>query len=138
MVRGILSKTMNKDFEDYISKPLKEYNKTRSWEDLTPDEQRGRLQRFVRSSITTAENMSEQYFNDLVNVAPKAAAGYIRNAYSLDTSSDEIKKFSAQNLSGGEFDSPDDYINDSTSVEVELERRMELMQLNSAQARQIN
>ena len=37
-----------------------------------------------------------------------------------------------------EFDSPDDYINDSTSIEVELERRMELMQLNSAQARQIN
>ena len=138
MVRGILSKTMNKDFEDYISKPLKEYNMTRSWEDLTANEQRDRLQRFVRSSITTAENISEQYFNELVNVEPKKAAGYIRNAYALDTSSDEIKKFSAQNLSNGEFDSPDDYINDSTSIEVELERRMELMQLNSAQTKQIN
>ena len=138
MVRGILSKTMNKDFEDYISKPLKEYNKTRSWEDLTANEQRDRLQRFIRGSITTAENMSEQYFNELVNNSPKSAAGYIRNAYALDTSSNEIKKFSAQNLSGGEFDSPDDYINDSTSIEVELERRMELMQLNSVQSKQIN
>jgi len=138
MVRGILSKTMNKDFEDYISKPLKEYNKTRSWEDLTDNEQRDRLQRFIRSSITTAEAKAEQYFNELVNNSPKSAAGYIRNAYALDTSSNEIKKFSAQNLSGGEFDSPDDYINDSTSIEVELERRMELMQLNSIQSKQIN
>ena len=138
MVRGILSKTMNKDFEDYISKPLKEYNKTRSWEDLTANEQRDRLQRFIRSSITTAEAKAEQYFNELVNNSPKSAAGYIRNAYALDTSSNEIKKFSAQNLSGGEFDSPDDYINDSTSIEVELERRMELMQLNSIQSKQIN
>jgi len=138
MVRGILSKTMNKDFEDYISKPLKEYNKTRSWEDLTANEQRDRLQRFIRSSITTAEAKAEQYFNELVNNSPKSAAGYIRNAYALDTSSNEIKKFSAQNLSGGEFDSPDDYINDSTSIEVELERRMELMQLNSVQSKQIN
>jgi len=138
MVRGILSKTMNKDFEDYISKPLKEYNKTRSWEDLTANEQRDRLQRFIRSSITTAEAKAEQYFNELVNNSPKSAAGYIRNAYALDTSSNEIKKFSAQNLSGGEFDSPDDYINDSTSIEVELGRRMELMQLNSVQSKQIN
>ena len=138
MVRGILSKTMNKRFEDYISKPIKVYNDTISWEELTVEEQRTKLKQFVRSSITTAENVSEQYFNEMVNVAPKAAAGYIRNAYALDSSSEAIKKRSAKNLSGGEFDSPDDYINDSTSIEVELERRMELMQLNSAQARQIN
>ena len=122
---------MAKEFEEEISQPLKAYGGTRSWEDLNKNEKIDWLERFVNNKITAAESAVDLYFEDLANKSPRAAATYLRNVYEIERKSKSKDLFNkaVTELTGGEFDNPDDYINDSSSIEQELERKENMIRV---------
>jgi len=139
LVRYGLSKTLNNDFEEYISKPLPEFNNTIMFNEASSDEQTMLLKKFMRQKITAMEAFYERYFEELSNKSPKAAASYIRNAFHIEMNQalPGVTERSVSHASGGKFNSVDEYINDSETIETELRRRQDIMKLNALQESQI-
>lgn len=139
LVRYGLSETLNNDFEEYISKPLPEFNNTIMFDEASSDEQVMLLKKFMGKKITAMEDFYQRYFNELSNKSPKAAASYIRNAFHIEMNQalPGVTERSVSHASGGKFNSVDEYINDSENIGVELRRRQDIMKLNALQESQI-
>ena len=139
LVRYGLSKTLNNDFEEYISEPLKEFNNTMMFSEASSDEQVMLLEKFMRKKIRAMEAHYQRYFDELNNKSPRAAASYVRNAFHIEMNQalPGVTERSVSYASGGEFNSVDEYINDSDTIETELLRRQDIMKLNALQESQI-
>ena len=83
LVRYALAASMPKNFEKYISEPLKIYNGARTYQDLNEEEKKFVFKKFVSNEIQTAKGVVEMYWEELSNKNPRAAASYIRNAYAI-------------------------------------------------------
>ena len=131
LVRYALAKTLPQDFEEYISQPLVEYNGTRMYDELSVDEKRYMLERFVNKKVSLAKDRVDLYWEELSNKNPKAAASFIRNTFEIDVKAAPPNLFdkAASDLTNGKFSSYGDYINDSDSIEQELYRKQELMRI---------
>lgn len=132
LVRYSLSQTMAKDFEEYISQPLKEFQNTRSWSEISDAQKKVLLERFVNDSVSVAKGRIESYWEELSVKNPKAAASFIRNSYEIQKKQAVAGVFddAASQLSNKEFKTADAYIEDADSIEQELRRREELLRLS--------
>ena len=140
LVRFGLSKTLNNNFEDYISKPLKEYDSTVMFSEISSDEQAMLIKKFINQQVRATETRIEMYFEELSNKSPRGAASYIRNVFQIEMQQAKpgVTERSVSHASGGKFNSVDEYINDSETITQELERKQEIMQLNAVQEQKIN
>lgn len=140
LVRYALAASMPKNFEKYISEPLKIYNGARTYQDLNEEEKKFVFKKFVSNEIQTAKGVVEMYWEELSNKNPRAAASYIRNAYAITEKAAPKSLFqkAAESLSNGKLKNPGDYIADADSIEEELSRRQELMRLVNIQQDQLN
>tara|TARA_R110000737_G_scaffold236221_1_gene248701 strand:- start:44 stop:1366 length:1323 start_codon:yes stop_codon:yes gene_type:complete len=140
LVRFGLSKTLNNDFEDYISKPLKEYDSTMMFSEASPDEQAMLIKKFINKQVRATETRIEMYFEELSNKSPRGAASYIRNVFHIEMQQAKpgVTERSVTHASGGKFNSVDEYINDSETITEELERKQEIIQLNTLQEQKMN
>jgi len=140
LVRFGLSKTLNSDFEKYIAKPLKEYDSTVMFSEISSDEQAMLIKKFINQQVRATETRIEMYFEELSNKSPRGAASYIRNVFQIEMQQAKpgVTERSVSHASGGKFNSVDEYINDSETITQELERKQEIMQLNAVQEQKIN
>ena len=140
LVRYGLSKTLNSNFEDYISKPLKEYDNTMMFSEASPDEQAMLVKNFINKEVKATETRIEMYFEELSNRSPRGAASYIRNVFHLEMQQAKpgVTERSVNHASSGKFNSVDDYINDSENITEELERKQQIIQLNTLQEQKMN
>ena len=140
LVRFGLSKTLNSNFEDYISKPLKEYDSTVMFNEISSDEQAMLIKKFINRQVKATETRIEMYFEELSNISPRSAASYIRNVFHLEMQQAKpgVTERSVNHASSGKFNSVDDYINDSENITEELERKQQIIQLNTLQEQKIN
>jgi hypothetical protein len=97
------------------------------------------LEKFMRKKIRAMEAHYQRYFDELNNKSPRAAASYVRNAFHIEMNQalPGVTERSVSYASGGEFNSVDEYINDSDTIETELLRRQDIMKLNALQESQI-
>lgn len=137
LVRYGLAKNLNKNFVEYVSKPLKDYEGQESgimYSDLNSQQKTRVVEKFVSNQITLTSERARSYFDKLSKEKPKAAASYIRNQYFVTEKTEDKDKFDTAIASiAPEFKSADEYINASETVGEELRRRDEILNLVAMQ-----
>jgi hypothetical protein len=134
LVRFGLSQTLPEAFEEFISEPLAKYDRTVMYEDLELFRKEEVLKEFINDQITKVDSVVTNYYEQLKNERPRAAAAYVRNTYVITQRQEPKGRFDfaatilAKDL-GETHSTAAEFINAADSIEEEVKRREEILRI---------